>query len=136
MTLQPGQVYKYYDYQFPDGSKHNKYGVVLAQAIRLENDRDDHAIVALTTSQTRHFKSREIGCHADERYPHFYFPRHTVGFLPSEHNHIDVEDLHRWGFLECESEAVFMGALDDELFQSIKDCVGQCDIPPIYRRAL
>ena len=64
---QPGQILWHKDFEFEDGSKKDKYLVVLN-----DSDRDSVCLVLKTTSQSRYYKGVEKGCNPQKKV--FFVP--------------------------------------------------------------
>ncbi len=131
----PGEVYRVPSFVFNDGESAPKYAVVLGDATRLRNDRDDHVLVIVTTKQGRHFRSKAPGCHADEYHPHFFIATRTTDIFTLD-THVVIDDIYRMGCRELDSKAAHKGSLPIPLSLEIVDCVLSADIEPIYREAL
>jgi len=58
----PGQILWYKDFEFEDGSKKDKYLVVLNDL-----DRDSVCLVLKTTSQSKHYKGVVKGCNPEKK---------------------------------------------------------------------
>lgn len=130
---QPGELYHFPDYVFPDGGQRNKF--VLLMGKTPANDW----ILARTTKQPQG-RSHNPPCYLGDPYPGFYIDK-ANGLLTQPTwvvlNRLDDYDARDFAAKTARNKITFVGKLPVGTFCQLLDCAVRAqDITAIQERAM
>ena len=130
---QPGGLYHYPGYVFPDGGQRNKYVLLMGKT------RADDWILARTTTQP-HGRSHNPPCYLGEPYPGFYIDK-CDGLLTQPTwitlNRLDDYDARDFDTKVAAGDITLLGELPLNTFCQILECAARAqDATAAQERAM
>lgn len=130
---QPGELYHFPDYVFPDGGQRNKFVLLMGKT------RADDWILARTTKQP-HGRSHNPPCYLGDPYPGFYIDT-AGGLLPQPTwlmlNRFDDYDSRDFDTKVAAGDVTVVGELPLNTFCQILECAARAqDATAAQERAM
>jgi hypothetical protein len=130
---QPGELYHYPNYVFPDGGQRDKFVLLMGKT------RADDWILARTTTQP-HGRSHNPPCYHGDPYPGFYINT-AGGLLPKTTwvalDRLDDYDTRDFDTKAAQGKIALVGKLALNTFCQLLDCAIRAqDITAIQERAM
>lgn len=120
---QPGELFRYPDYIFPDGGQKDKYVLLMGKT------RGDDWILCRTTSQ-QHGRPQEPRCHHGNPYPSFFIDT-AGGILPLPTwlalDRLDDHDADEFSKRVAAKRVESKGLIPQHLFCEALDCASRAD---------